>query len=56
MEWNCSASHSGHAENGFLVSERSYFILMGKGERGLWERAKGKRVVSFTRKLFKVEN
>jgi hypothetical protein len=41
MEWNCSASHSGHEENGFLVSERSYFILTVKGKGGCGKGQRG---------------
>lgn len=54
MEWNWYASHYGYAENGFLVSKCSYFILTVKGKRVLWERVKRQSVVSLTGKLFKV--
>jgi hypothetical protein len=54
MERNQYASHSGHAENGFLVSKCTYFILTVKGKRVLWERVKRQSVVSLTGKLFKV--
>jgi hypothetical protein len=54
MEWNWCATHSGHAENGFLVSKRSYFILTVKRKGVLLARVKRKSVVSLTRKLFRV--